>query len=501
MGILKGFALSILSLLLFLSLVVFGFAYTVNSTVLNPKFVSAQIDRLDVSAVIQEIVTEQTAEEDFPEELMEALVDTIDKLEAPVKQQVSVAVHETYDYLLGKKTKPDLATTLGTTFFHSDFVASLMAELDLAALAEDIIIEQFSEEGFTEELGDAIVSTISKHESTIKQKVVTASEPVFDYLLGKTSSINLSLLLRATLLTPDFVSSLLEELDIDTLSSQFLTEKIEEQIPEELQYLSEYVDDAVTALVPLIKEEIINSVDPILGYLLGERQSVSVTISLDSVIESLEDDLREAFLKSPPPEYSGLPQNELNQLFDVHFAEVTSNMGATIEIDEALFPAEIPTQIASSLDEAERGLEQARQDLAEAIAEAEVQLEQVREYVSQFQTYYYLLIGLLALLVLAIILINLEVKGACRWLGITFLVYGVIFAAGVFFGKDILHTKILQPALEADLPLVLQNWILQMTLELVSPLQIFSIGIAVFGVVLLVVSFVYPRLRQTSPLD
>jgi hypothetical protein len=501
MGILKGFALTILSLLLFFSLIVFGLAYMVNSTALNPKFISSQIDRLDVSAVIKEAVTEQTDEEDFPEELMTAMVDTIDKLEAPVKQQVSAAIHETYDYLLGKKARPDLMATLGNTFFTPDFVASLMAELDLAELAEEVISQQAFEGGFTEDAGNALVSTVAELEPTIKQKVPPASAPVFDYLLGKTENINLALTLRAHILTSDFVASLIDKLDVVALLSEFLGEQLDEQLPEELQYLSEYVDNAIAELEPTIKEEIIASADPVLDYLLGIRQSVSVTISLDSVLESLENSLREAFLELPPPEYSGLSRGELNNLFDVYFAELPSDMLPTIELTEDFFPPELPALIAGALAEIEQGLGEARQSIANAVAEAEAKLEEAREYIRQFQMYYYILIGWLVILVLAIILINHEVKGASRWLGVTFFIYGAIFATGLFIGLGILETQIAESAVETGLPISLQTWIQQLPGQILSPLQMLSIGLAVLGVVLIVVSFVYPRLRHTSPLD
>lgn len=497
MGILKGFALGLLSFLLFLSLTIFGFAYTVNSTVLNPDFISSQLDRLDVSSLVNEIMTEQMAEEDFPEELLTAMVDTIDKLEAPVKQQVSAATHDTFDYLLGKKASPDLAATLGDTFLNSDFVASLMAELDLAALAEEVVSQQTSEEGLTEEMGNAIVSTITELEPTIKQKVPAASEPIFDYLLGKTESIDLVHTLRSTILTSDFFVTLLEGLDISALLPESLGEQRVEELPEELSYLSEYVDDAIAALEPTIREEVKVAADPVLDYLLGERESLSIVISLEPVIESLEDSLREAFLKSPPPDYADLSPSELNQLFDLHFAELTGNMPSTIELTEALFPPELTAQITDALVEAENGLEQARQAIAEAIADAEARLEQAREYVSWFQLGYYILIGLLALLVLAIILINHEVKGATRGLGITCLTYGAIEALGLFLTKNLATTQLAG----IEIPSVFQGLMVQFLNDFLAPLQMLSIGLAVAGAVLIVASFVYPRLRPTSSWD
>jgi len=501
MGILKGFALGLIGLLLFLSLSVFGFAFTVNSTALNPNFYSSQLDSLDISSLMSEIMTEQITEEDYPEELMTAIIDTVDKLEDPLKEQVSAAIDDTFNYLLGKRENPNLAGTLGDTFFNSEFVASLMAKLDLAALVEDVISQQVSEEGFLEDMGTAVVSAVAELEPTIKQNVPAATDPIFDYLLGKTQSLDLAQILRTHILTSDFVVSLLEALDIGTLSSEFLSEQLTAELPEELRYLSQYVDDAVAEAETTIKEDIGAAADPILDYLLGERQSISIEISLEPIIESLEDSLRKAFLKSPPPELADLSPGQLNQLFEQYFQELTSEAPSTIELDEDLLPADLPAQIADVLAQAEDGLKEARQEIAEGIADAEAGLEQAREYVSQFKLYYNILIGIILLLILLTVLINREVKGATRSLGITFLTYGAIEAIGVFIGRYFADAQIAEMVAQADIPSALQGFVVQLLNDFTAPLQMFSIGLAVAGVVLIVVSFVYPRLRRSSSLD
>jgi hypothetical protein len=501
MKVIKGFFLTLLSLLLFLSLIVFGFAYTVDRTVLNPKFISAQLERLDMSAVVQEIITGEMAEAELPEELMNAVIDTIDRLEAPIKEETSAAIRDIYDYPLGKRENPDLKATLRNTFLNADFVASLMAELDLAKLADEVISQQFSGEGVEEELSNAMVKAISRNEATIKQKIPLAFDDIFRYLLGETESLDLAHILRSSIITSELVQYFLDEIDIGALSSKSFGEELEEQLPEELRYLSEYLDEAVAEIEPLIKEEISRAYDPVLDYLFGERQGVGIEISLDSVVDSLEDSLRKAFLKSPPPEYAGLPAGELNRLFDQYFEELTSNIPSTIALDEALSESGLPEQIADALAQIEDGFELARESIAEAIADAESQLEMAREYVRQFQMYYYILIAWLVFLILAIIGINHEVKGATRWLGIIFFIYGVIFAVGLFLGVNYLQSWISEVAFKEGFPMTIQNWILPLPAEFASPWQILSIGLAVAGVLLIVVSFVYPRLRQTSSLD
>ena len=261
MKILKGLAISLLSFLLFLSLSIFGILFLLNQTILNSNFLSTQLDKLDVAALVEEIISEQEDEEAFSEELETALVNTITKLEAPVKEQLGAAIGETYDYLLGRKETPDLRATLGNTFLNSAFVASLMEELDLSLLAEEFISEQLPEE-FPEELQAALVNTITELEPTIKEKVSAAADPIFDYLLGESQSIDLALTLRNTFLSSDFVASLIEELDISSLASEFIGEQLLKDIPEEMSFLAEHVDNIVAELEPTIKEELITAADP-----------------------------------------------------------------------------------------------------------------------------------------------------------------------------------------------------------------------------------------------
>jgi len=388
MKILKNVALGLLSFLLFLSLSVFGLALTLNNTILNPDFITSELDKLDIPVLAEELINEQLSEEEIPGELKASLVNTITKLEPEVKEQVSAATHSIYDYLLGKTQKLDLALTL-----------------------------------------------------------------------------------RNTILTSDFIASIVDELDISYLAEEFLSEQITEVIPQEIGFLAEYIDDVIIELEPEIKNQISASADPILDYLLGESQSFNVVISLEPVMESLEDSLREAFLESPPAELVGLTPNTLEQYFDEYFGELTKVLPSTLELNETLLGTETPTGIA------------------EALAEAEEALEQVKQAIGYFQLGYKLLIGFILLLILGIVLINRQVKGATRKLGIIFLSYGALKYIGTFVAKHFAGQELAQLNTSSQL----QAWLPQLLNDFLAPLQMFSLGILIGGVILLTISFVYKR--------
>ena len=391
MKILKGFALTILSLLLGLSLSIFGVLFMLNSTILNPNFITRELDRLDVSAIVEETLSEQTSGEEFPEEFKAALVNTIAKFEPIVKEQISAAI-----------------------------------------------------------------------------------DPVYDYLLGRSESIDLALTLKNTFLSPDFIAALMEELDLSTLAKEFLSEQFAEQIPPDMQFLAEHLlDKAIAELEPAIKAELVAAAGPIADYLLGISQSLDVVISMEPVVESLREPLKEAFMESLPPEAAQLPQSIIDQYFEQYFAEFTKMIPETLAFDEAIFPPEMPTQLAS------------------ALAKAEESLEQPRQYIGYFQLTYKLLIVLMVLLIVGIVFINrLQIRSITRQLGTTFMTTGVPWFAGVLVAKYFIGTLIA----DTGLPSFLQRWLPQFVNNFLAPLQWFSLGILIAGVALAVTSFVYkPR--------
>lgn len=395
MKVLKDLAIYLLGFLLFLSLCIFGITLLINQTILNPNFISDQLDKLDVSSLIEEIISEQEDEEAFSEELETALVDTIVELEPIIK----------------------------------------------------------------EGMRDTI-------------------EPIYDYLLGESESINLADIIRDNLISPEVIASLVDELDIVSLATETINEQVPEDIPENLEFLVGHVDDIIAELEPTIKEELIAAADPILDYLVGESQKISIEISLEPKIEEVEATLKEILLESPPAELAGLTTTELGQYFDMYFGEMTKMMPSTIELDETTFSSELPTQIA------------------EALAKAEEKLELARDYAGYFKLGYILLIVFIVLLIAGIILLNRQVRSATRKLGAIFLTYGVLWFAGILIVKHFAGKQIAQ----LDTPAYFQEWLPRLVNDFSASLQWFSLGLLIGGVALLIISFVYkPRQEQNEP--
>jgi len=276
------------------------------------------------------------------------------------------------------------------------------------------------------------------------------------------SIFGLALTLNYTILNPDFVVSALNRLDISSLAGEFLSQQIpqfEVAAPYE-PYVADVLDDTIADLEPWVKEQVNANIYPSYDYLMGKSQSLNVVISLEPVKDTLKQNLREAILNSPPPELKGLPPAEVERYFNEFYQDFTKNIPTTFEFNESSLSPEV---LAG--------------------------LEQVKQGISYFQLGYKALIGFILLLILGIILINREVKGTTRGLGITFLTYGVLEYAGIFAAKHLAGTQLPQ----LGIPASLQAQLPQLLGDFLAPLEMFSIGIGIAGVVLLIVSFVYKR--------
>jgi hypothetical protein len=109
-----------LGILLFVSLVFVGVMVTLNQTVLDAEFVVRQIDRLDISAVVSEVVTDDlltvVTGGDLPVEadfLVPVLLATLDREEPWVKAQAAAVVNEVYDYVQGRSGTLALSVNFG----------------------------------------------------------------------------------------------------------------------------------------------------------------------------------------------------------------------------------------------------------------------------------------------------------------------------------------------------------------------------------------------------
>lgn len=288
------------------------------------------------------------------------------------------------------------------------------------------------------------------------------------------SLFSVTFMLNKTILNPDFAVYQLNKLDLSSLAkemvidqiSQDIGQQITQQFPGAQLLINEILNNTMAELEPWMKERANEIIYATYDYMVGKSQSLSVTISLTPVKDTLAANLRETILESPPPQLAAVPPALREQIVSGIEQQLIQQIPATFDFNESMFP----TEVRDTLD-------------------------QVRQGISYSQTTYPVLIGFMLLLMLGIILIYRQVKGATRTLGSTLLTYGVLGYAGIFASQYLIGTQI--GAL--GLPAALQAWLPGFLDGLWSPLRTFNITVAVAGLVLVIVSIVYPR--RPSPAD
>ena len=100
----------------------------------------------------------------------------------------------------------------------------------------------------------------------------------------------------------------------------------------------------------------------------------------------------------------------------------------------------------------------------------------------------------MGLLMLGIILISRQVKDITRRLSVPSMTYGASWYVGVLIAKYYAGQLLSIPGL----PTSLQEWMPQFSYNIIAPLETFSIGLLIDGVVLTIVSFVYKPRQDSS---
>ena len=177
MNVLKGLALGLLSFFLVLSLSIFGVAFLLNQTILNPGFVSSEINKLDVPLLAEELLREQIPEEELTAQV---LSDTITDLELWIQQQVTDGVYSAYDYLSGRSQTLSVVIPLDPV---KESLKDNLEEVILQILPPELAgaspaqIELFLNELYSQ-IDDLLPATFEISESSLPPDVLSTLEMV-----------------------------------------------------------------------------------------------------------------------------------------------------------------------------------------------------------------------------------------------------------------------------------------------------------------------------------
>ena len=263
-------------------------------------------------------------------------------------------------------------------------------------------------------------------------------------ILGLVITINL------TILNPDFVISELDKLDAYSI----ITDQVKNQLPEEEPYMAQVVDETLAELDPWMKDQTATVIYSGYAYLKGEEE-LNIVIPLEQVRASLKENLAQAIWESPPPELEGLPPEQIDVFISQACAEIDSRVPQQIEVNEALLGPEIVTQ-----------------------------LQKAKEIIGYIEFGYKALIGLAALLILIIALIQWwRAKPITRYIGISFTVAGVLSLVSTIVAR-----RFDFQAIQPDIPPEIGAKLPQLISDFTSPLLIYSVGGLIVGIGLIILS-------------
>ena len=490
MKVLKIFSLILLSLILFLLLTVFGFAFTVNQVALNPNAINSIIRDIDIAGIarteFEQNQSEQSAES---KEIEDTVLKTIVDIQPLIKEKLHIAIDDTYAYLLGKNKTPDIQTMLSDNL-NADFIEQVLAKIDLSNLVEQILNEQSpNQDSQTAELQQALLTTMKNIEPDLKHQIAAASDPTIKYVLGQTESLDLKTVARNTLLSNSFMGTVIDNLDTTAILKDTIKKEIE-PLPEGITLTDEQLNKISIILEPVIKSKLKPAASQLADYIVGNTSNFSLTISIESVLSEIKPVIREAFLSSNPDLIQGATQAQIDATVELYWNEVTSTIPADFTLDSTTFDSGTLSGVFTDMQDS---LAQARLDINTNIHDVEDTLSQIRTIINYFQIAFYGLIGLILVFIGGIILIHHSVTTACRNLGIIFTVYGALELAGVMIVRQIVPITI-QNGTNPP-PQAIIDQIPRLLKDLTGPLFTLSLVCLILGIAMIVLSFVYPNMQ------
>jgi hypothetical protein len=328
------------------------------------------------------------------------------------------------------------------TVLSADFVNKQVNRIDIASISRDIAEDQIGKElpKEAEVLKEVAYDVISAEEPWIKEQLNYVVDTGYDYFLGNTDTLNITVSL--------------EELKLDLSDDMWEATRnyLEQKLAGKSEYeISRYLEDFARQFPPEI---------------LPSELALLTPVDRDLAIEQF---FRKFAGQEPlpnVPQYNDQIENSVRIYFNDYLAEFTRDIPDSYSIDESSVGA-------GQMDT----------------------IRTVRKYIGYFENVYWWLIAFMVVMAGLIFLINRDVKVTTRSLGINLLVFGVLDLAGAILAKVITPTKFLPDV--SDVPVSVQNIIDNVTKDIGNIALIFAIGVLVIGAALFTVSF-FVKSRQAQ---
>jgi len=192
---LRVISILFVSLLLFVCLNGLAAAVTLDRTVLNAGFVISRLENLEMSAMLEEIITSGQNSE-LPPQVREAIAGTAVSMEPQIKTQAGYIVQAIYDYIKGSKDNPDLAEVFKNSLLGEEFLSAFVESSNIPVLASGIFEEQLKEAApddleVSGNLPEAVVKALQENQESLEAQLKQAAGLTAEYLLGETQQFSI----------------------------------------------------------------------------------------------------------------------------------------------------------------------------------------------------------------------------------------------------------------------------------------------------------------------
>ncbi len=354
-----------------------------------------------------------------------------------------------------------VGVTLNFTVLNPGFVNRQIDDLDVTALLSEGITDSPSANDLPQAIRDFLDHQLSDYSEELKAAVKEANNRFYDYLLGRTDTLDLKMVFGETILDPELIYSLADKINWPDLADELIRKEVEENggIDPAFTYLLDYVDDAAVKLEPWFKDTLRGIVPPVHDYLLGQSQTLDVHISLVVPAEVLYETLFDVFSRFPPPEFANMTPTQRQLAFNAFFFfELIPTLPTEINIDSAFFSG-------------------APQDLNQAFADLNTEVDRVKSDITTYWIVFYgLILFVLVLLGLAF-LITGRVKKALLFGGVIFFAFGLIGFVSAMVANS------MAPGFDfGGVPAAVEVWLPGVVQNALRPFLFFSIGAGVLGI-------------------
>jgi hypothetical protein len=333
------------------------------------------------------------------------------------------------------------------------------------------------------------------------------------------SVLSVAFLLNSTILSPKFMNAQIEKLDTSEIARGFIDDEVKEQLPRGSEFLVDVSVNIIKNEDARIKTQITSIINNAYAYLLGDADTLQLSISLADIKQDLKAtiwDTAIAYLKAKtanmtdaefkayalsiadqipantfPMELQTMPKNMRDEVI-TQYIESLGGKGIFESSTFGLSPKaaeEVKNTVQQYLNEY---IDQIKDtyDIDESVmgSDAMDTWQDIRTGIGYFKMAYIWLYVFILVMAGLIFLINWsDVRTSMRSLGIDLLIFGVLDLAGIL----VIRSLSLAGTIHGfnDWPVALQNSMQGLVSDVTGKMMVFSIVVVIIGIVLLTVSF------------